>query len=307
MVSIHDVARSSGVSTATVSRALRGLPNVSVSTRERVQDAADALGYVPSPTASALSSGRTGAVAVVVPSLTRWFYTEVVEGVDATLHQEGYDTLLVDLAIGPGERERLFSHTLLRKRADAVIALGIRFTDAERRELQSLPVPVVIVGAPVPGIRSIGIDDAAASRLALSHLIGLGHRRIGHIGGHDEFGLDRTVAELREQAWRARCESVGCLRRAAGSRQGASSSLSPRRSRSRCSPHPTDRPPSSRVPTRRRSASCWRHDESASGFPRISPSSASTTIPGAPRSTSPRCGRSPMSKAPPRGGSHSQS
>ena len=202
MASIHDVARIAGVSTATVSRALRGLPNVSDRTRDRVQEAADALGYIPSPSASAMSSGRFGSVALVVPSLTRWFYTEVVEGADATLRENGHDSFLVDLAIGPGERAQLFTHTLLRKRADAVIALGIRFAEAELRELRALPMPVVIVGAPVSGLRSIGLDDVAASRLALSYLIELGHRRIAHIGGPDEFGLDRSVADLREQTWR---------------------------------------------------------------------------------------------------------
>ncbi|WP_375387005.1 LacI family DNA-binding transcriptional regulator [uncultured Amnibacterium sp.] len=209
MASIHDVAQRSGVSTATVSRALRGLPNVSPVTRQRVQEAADALGYIPSPSASGLSSGRTGAVAVVVPSLTRWFFTEVVEGVDAALRVEGYDTFLVDLAVRPGERERLFSHTLLRKRADAVIALGIRFTGAERSELRSLPVPVAIVGAPLAGLRGIGVDDAAVSRSAIQHLVDLGHHRIAHVGGHDRFGLDRSVADLRERAWRAELRDRG--------------------------------------------------------------------------------------------------
>ena len=70
------------MSTATVSRALRGLPNVSDKTRARVRRAADELGYVASSSASGLASGRTLAMGVVVPSVSRWFYTTVLEGVE---------------------------------------------------------------------------------------------------------------------------------------------------------------------------------------------------------------------------------
>ncbi|HEV7624438.1 MAG TPA: LacI family DNA-binding transcriptional regulator [Amnibacterium sp.] len=201
MTSIHDVARHTGVSTATVSRALRGLPNVSPKTREAVQAAAAELGYVPSPSAAGLSSGRHRAIAMVVPSMGRWFYTEVVEGVDSVLRREGYDAFLIDLAIGPGKRQRLFHNSLLRKRADAVIALGIDFSKEERRELRSLAMPSIIVGAAVRGVRSVGVDDQAATVAAMEHLLGLGHTRIAHIGGEDEYGMDYTVALARRSGW----------------------------------------------------------------------------------------------------------
>jgi DNA-binding LacI/PurR family transcriptional regulator len=209
MTSIHDVARYTGVSTATVSRALRGLPNVSPRTRQAVQDAAAELGYVPSPSAAGLSSGRHRAVGVVIPSMGRWFYTEVVEGVDSVLRREGYDAFLVNLGAGPGERERLFHNALLRKRADAVIALGIDFSKDERRELRSLQMPAIVVGAPVRGMRSVGVDDAAATGLAMDHLISLGHTRIAHIGGENEYGMDYTVALVRRSAWRTALEARG--------------------------------------------------------------------------------------------------
>ena len=76
--SIFDVADRAGVSASTVSRSLRGLPNVAPATRERVVRAAEELAYVPSPAASGLASGRTTTVGVVVPFLTRWFFTRVV-------------------------------------------------------------------------------------------------------------------------------------------------------------------------------------------------------------------------------------
>ena len=209
MTSIHDVARATGVSTATVSRALRGLPNVSPGTRELVQEAAARLGYVPSPSASGLSGGRHHAVAIVIPSTARWFYTTVVEGADSVLRREGYDTFLVILAASANDRERLFHNALLRKRADAVIALGIDFTADERRELRTVDMPAMIVGAPVRGVRSVGIDDLAAGRAAMEHLLSLGHRRIGHLGGETEYGMDHSVGQDRARAWRGSLERHG--------------------------------------------------------------------------------------------------
>ncbi|MDH2443267.1 LacI family DNA-binding transcriptional regulator [Amnibacterium sp. CER49] len=202
MSSIYDVARSCGLSTATVSRALRGLPNVSPATRDRVRAAAVSLGYVPSPTAAGLSSGRHHAIAVVIPSMGRWFYTEVVEGVGALLRRRGYDMFLVDLNAGLRHRDSVFPNSRLHKRADAIIALGIDFTPDERRQLRSLAMPAVVVGGPVAGVPSVGIDDAAATHLAMDHLLDLGHTRIAHIGGEDEFGMDHTVALIRHREWR---------------------------------------------------------------------------------------------------------
>lgn len=77
MSSIRDVAERAGVSVATVSRALRGLPRVSAATRDRVRLAALDLGYVPSAPAAGLASGRTMSVGIVVPYATRWFFTGV--------------------------------------------------------------------------------------------------------------------------------------------------------------------------------------------------------------------------------------
>lgn len=202
MTSIHDVAAYCGVSTATVSRALRGLPNVSESTRRMVEAAAAELGYIVSPSASGLSTGRHQAIAVVVPAMDRWFDTRVFEGVDSVLRRADYDTFLINLAAGPNDRERLFHNHLLRKRADAVITLGIDFTPEEREELQSLSKPAMIVGAPVQGIRCVGLDDEAVGTLAMRHLLDLGHRRIAHVGGQTEYGMNQDVGLMRNAAWR---------------------------------------------------------------------------------------------------------
>jgi DNA-binding LacI/PurR family transcriptional regulator len=139
----------------------------------------------------------------VIPSLNRWFYSAVVEGAERVLHREGYDAFLIDLETGPHERLRPFSNSLLRKRADAVIALGIDFSSTELKEFRTLEMPAVVVGGPVRGVRSVGIDDVVATRTALAHLFALGHERIAHIGGADEYGMQYSVATVRHDQWLA--------------------------------------------------------------------------------------------------------
>lgn len=201
MTSIDDVARAAGVSTATVSRALRGLPNVSEPTRERIKGIAEALGYVASSNASGLASGRTDTIGVAVPSVSRWFYTTVLEGVDAALREANFDMILYNLASRDGDRERAFHRSLLRKRTDGLIAVGVDFTTPEREQLLSVGHPIIAIGGPVPGIRNIGVDDRAVARLATEHLIGLGHRDILHLGGADDEGLNKRLPVDRRQGF----------------------------------------------------------------------------------------------------------
>ena len=90
-ITIRDVAREAGVSTATVSRALRGLPNVDPVTREHVRRVADRLDYVISPAASRLASGRAGSIAVITPFLGRWYFSKVLSGVERVLQRSDLD------------------------------------------------------------------------------------------------------------------------------------------------------------------------------------------------------------------------
>lgn len=209
MSSIKDVAREVGVSTATVSRALRGLPRVSEETRLRVLSAAERLDYVASPQAASLASGHTHAVGVVVPFVTRWFYASVVHGAEELLREAGYDLLLYNLAGDHLARHRVFRTHLLRKRVDAVLVLSLSPTDEEVAGLARLERPVAIVGAHVPGWSSVRIDDVLTARLAVQHLLELGHRRIGHVGGTLENQLDFTSPMNRLLGYRGAMAEAG--------------------------------------------------------------------------------------------------
>jgi LacI family transcriptional regulator, repressor for deo operon, udp, cdd, tsx, nupC, and nupG len=208
---IDDVARLAGVSTATVSRALRGLPTVSQATRDRVLAAATQLGYAASPSASRLAGGKTGAVAVVVPRITRWFFATVVEAAEEALHQGGYDLLLHNLGGSETERQRLLHTAALHKRVDALMLVATPLQGADFDAVTSLALPGVTVssGTGVPGWPSIRIDDVDAARTATSHLIECGHRRIAHISGDPADELAFTTHIDRRRGYRDALAAAG--------------------------------------------------------------------------------------------------
>ncbi|WP_426566563.1 LacI family DNA-binding transcriptional regulator [Angustibacter sp. McL0619] len=183
MTTISDVARAAGVSVATVSRALRGLDRVSPQTRDRVLRAAKSLDYMPSPTASSLASGKTHVVAVVVPYVTRWYFAHLISGASQVLRDKGFHVLLLDVRDEGPNRATLLDSRMLFKRVDGVLILSLRLQQPERELLQRLQMPVVTVGVPDQDWPCVRIDDIATTSIATEHLIRLGHRRIGYVGG----------------------------------------------------------------------------------------------------------------------------
>ncbi|MER7458442.1 LacI family DNA-binding transcriptional regulator [Micromonospora sp. NPDC126480] len=211
MTRIDDVARLAGVSTATVSRALRGLPTVSAATRRRVLAAAEQLQYAVSPSASRLAGGRTGTVAVVVPRITRWFFGVVVEAVEDFLHQAGYDLLLHNLGGREQTRQRVLRTTNLHKRVDGIMLVATPLRAPELAFLGALELPGVTVssGTSVPGWPCVRIDDVAAARTATRHLLDLGHRRIAHISGDPDDELAFTTHLDRRRGYREALRAAG--------------------------------------------------------------------------------------------------
>jgi len=183
MAGIADVARAAGVSKSTASRALTGSGYVSAATRARVRDAAATLGYVPTTSAVSLVTGRTQTVGVVMPSLDRWFFAQVLEGIQDALLERRYDLALYGAPPESAARREMFEHFLARKRFDGLIAVGIEPSARELERLVAFGKPVVAVGGYDVGTNAVSIDDEAAARIATEHLIGLGHREIVFLGG----------------------------------------------------------------------------------------------------------------------------
>lgn len=208
VASIEDVARRAGVSIATVSRALRGLPDVATATRDRVLTAAADLNYVASPFAARLASGRTATVGLVVPFVNRWFFAEVIATVETALRKAGFDLLLYNLGDEDG-RARFFEVMPMRKRVDGVLVASLVLDDAEFAALQELNRPVGLLGIERPGFLSAAIDDVAAAREAVEHLLARGHRRIGLIGGDTDDPMRFTPPLHRRDGYRDALEAAG--------------------------------------------------------------------------------------------------
>ena len=209
MSTLADVAKRAGVSKSTASRALSGRGSVSLKTQKKVSVAADELGFVPSSAAESLATGRSRNIALVTPFINRWFYAEVIDGVESALIGAGYDLTLYRLTDDNNQRKTLFDYFLVRKGVDAVIALTLFISDDEVQRLRKLGKPIVGIGGRIPGIPTFSIDDVETARKATNHLIELGHTRLIHIGGDQEQQLDFEVHSRRLEGFRQALKTAG--------------------------------------------------------------------------------------------------
>jgi DNA-binding LacI/PurR family transcriptional regulator len=183
-VTMADIARLAGVSMATTSRALSNASGVAPATREKVLRIAEELNYVVSPEASGLSGGSTGRVGVVVPHLSRWFFGEMLEGIESVLGTARLDVLLYHVG-DAADRQAFFNLLPARRKVDAVLVVGIPVGAEEQERLALLGVGVVAAGGQYAPYPYVSIDDGEAGRQALDHLLFLGHRRIAMIDAID--------------------------------------------------------------------------------------------------------------------------
>jgi DNA-binding LacI/PurR family transcriptional regulator len=175
---LRQVAEATGLSTAAVSYALRGV-HVSEETRLRVQQAAIELGYEADPIARALASGRTGMVGVLCGSLESLWQQSLAVGIGRTLLAHDRYARILDAADDP-ERELLLAQQLDDQRMDGLIVQPLDPSARLWAELTE-SLPVVSIGDPLVGGRSAGevlFDNKLGVSLALGHLHALGHRRV---------------------------------------------------------------------------------------------------------------------------------
>ena len=206
---IDDIALAAGVSVATVSRALRKLPNVSPATRERVEEVAAQFEYELHPQASRLASGRTRTVGVAAPLFGTWFPARALAGINSVLAEAGYD-LLISMMTTPQDRQQFLREARsFGRRVDGMILIDT-FASADGGSADShFDQPVVAIGERLDGAGSIAIDNRLAARQAVEHLIGLGHDRIGFIRGPVIAELPTPVPELRRLGYEDALRAVG--------------------------------------------------------------------------------------------------
>lgn len=186
---------------ATVSRALRGLPNVADSTRRRVEAAAVELRYSPDPAAARLAAGRTGTVTVGIPALDGWYFSTVVAGAEGVCRDAGLEFQAIGIAT-LDDRDRLLDDDHhLERRTDGLILVDIAIEDHQVESLARRGIELTTVGSPARGRPVVGIDDEDVGTMAADHLAGLGHTRIGVLEGFLGDPLNFTVPQARRRGF----------------------------------------------------------------------------------------------------------
>ena len=200
-VGIKEIARTAGVSIATVSHAFRNPGRVSDDTREKVLATAKKLGYTPNQQAVSLRTSRSGNIVVIIPDITDTHNSAIIEGIESVARDRGYSVLLGNTQGSP-ERERDFANMVRSGQADGIILMSHRlpFDVPEGSDVSALP-PVVNGNefAGFDGVPCVAIDDRLGGRDATEHLIELGHRRIGVItGDRESTSAKERLAGFRE-------------------------------------------------------------------------------------------------------------
>ena len=224
---LAEVAERAGVSVATVSRALSQPAMLQQETLERVRAAARDLGYTPNRKARALASGRSNTIGVAVPTLNSAIFAEALQEIQRSLHLEGYHLLVASHEYDP-LAESVAVGELLSHGVDGLIVVGGERLDATWDQVAAVGLPLVQMWCGVEAHDCVGIDNMRAGELITEHLIGLGHRRIAVVTGHqrhndrqrarlqgvrnalDAAGLTLPVSHVTKQALTVGAGRIGC-------------------------------------------------------------------------------------------------
>ncbi|WP_245262441.1 substrate-binding domain-containing protein [Hoeflea sp. 108] len=190
-----DIARITGVSPMTVSRAFKGDSLIRRETREAILKTAEDMGYVFDSTASNLRSQRTGFVAVTIPSINNANFADTVAGLSEVLAGAGMQILLGYTNYDVENEERLIEQ-LLRRKPQAIVVTGGKHTPRARRLLENAQIPVIETwDVPADPIgHYVGFSNADAVRGMVDHFVRIGYQRIAFLGGdtsRDTRGSDR--------------------------------------------------------------------------------------------------------------------
>jgi LacI family transcriptional regulator, repressor for deo operon, udp, cdd, tsx, nupC, and nupG len=213
---IADVAREAGVNKGTVSRALRGIPGVGPSTRERIIETADRLDFSASHLATALASGQSRTVGIVLPTLRSWYFSEFASGASEILSPAGFRVELINLDVDSDFLDvesamfrKLFRELGAGRGRDALLFAGTISTEQADDTPESARVPVLASGSPLTSVPGIFVDNRAGGRLVAEHLLSLGHRDIGLLDGRMSGKRDYHVWDQRTDGMRDTVREAG--------------------------------------------------------------------------------------------------
>jgi len=191
-VTIHDISKALGIDSSTVSRALNDSPRVSQKTKEKIASKANELGYQRNSLASKLRTNKTHSIGVIVPRISKHFFSSVIAGIEETAFDAGYDVIICQ-SLENFEREKKLMETLSSNRVDGIlISISMETTTHTHFEdYQKKGFPLIFFDRPcnIANSTNVMIDDCEISFLATEHLILKGCKNIVHFSGPQELEL----------------------------------------------------------------------------------------------------------------------
>lgn len=212
-ITVYDIAKEANVSVSTVSRVLNGTAPVKKSTKDKVQQLIDKYQFQPNALARSLLSKETGTIGMIMPDITNPFFPEVFLGAEIEARARGYTFLLCN-TLGDYARESEYLSSLREKRVDGIIYMGGRINLAKCppelvKEVTDIAarIPVVLVNGQLPNssLVRVATDEVKGAKLVTQHLIELGHKDIGFIGGSGNM----STAVQKVKAFKAQLEENG--------------------------------------------------------------------------------------------------
>lgn len=195
-VTIHDIAKELNITFSSVARALNDHPSISAATKEAVRAVAKRLNYQQNKVASALRSGRSNVIGVMVPNLGATFFNSIILGIEKVMNENGY-TILLYQSSESSDHETKGIDTFLQSRVDGIIAsVAMSTKDFEHYyEIKKNDIPLLLFDRAVDelGVPTVRIDDYRGGFLAAEHLIKSGCKRIVHISA------DQNVKSFKER------------------------------------------------------------------------------------------------------------
>ncbi len=183
-ITIYDVAREANVSMATVSRVVNGNQNVKPATRKKVLDCIERLGYRPNAVARGLASKKTTTIGVIVPDISKSFYSELSRGIADVATMYEYNMILSN-SDESTDREVELIEDHLGKQVDGLIFMSDSISDEVRAEMSTANVPIVLAGTldVEKKLATVNIDYEEAAYVAVNKLIKNGHKKIAFVSG----------------------------------------------------------------------------------------------------------------------------
>ncbi|ASW55260.1 LacI family DNA-binding transcriptional regulator [Plantactinospora sp. KBS50] len=197
---IRDVARASGVHISTVSRTFSAPHLVNPDTRSRVLACAESLGYRPNRAARALITGRTHNIGLIIADIANPFFPPLIKAAERQARQRDYHVFVADTNEDPAAEEELVH--ALAKQVDGVLLCSPRMSNSLIEQL-SREVPLVVINRQITGLPTVVMDNGQGARLAVEHLLGLGHRDLALLAGPRGSWTSREIRRAASAAARS--------------------------------------------------------------------------------------------------------